>query len=608
MGNKLKKRISKKTFQGKTPAGRAIVPADVMLREAFSLCNAGDLAAAEPLFQSLANIQSREPLFLNRLGVLAHKLGKSDIALDCLRESVRLEPGGLFYNNLGLVQEQMGDLDGALQSYEQAVALTPDFAPAHLNLGNALQKLDQSRAAVAAYREAIRLQPGYAAAWSNLANMQRALGEPEAARQSCLKALQLQPDMLEALASWAEIALEREGPDNMLPLCDEELGFVGKRDFVYGTVAEVLASHGLREQALRAHEKGLGFSGEPGKVFLKMAMLKKYDAAAGDWLARMKTAYEQATDQRDKSFLCFALGKIYEDLEDYPRSFRYIEEANRLVRASYAYSIESHQAFTRHMKAMYTEDLIREMDGCGYRNSRPIFVVGMPRSGTTLVEQILAGHSRVFGAGELLEFDGAVRRVLAGKKEQAYQNGLKQFDRHDYYRIGREYVAALRKYSATAERVVDKLPQNFQWLGLIRLALPEAGIIHCRRDPMDTCWSIFKNIFQEGHEYGRDLIELGLYYRQYLELMEHWKTILPEGHIHEIEYENLVRDQRGETGKLLRFCNLEWEDNCLDFYNSKSRVLTVSRFQVRQPIYTSSVQKWKRYEKQLQPLFDTLYG
>ncbi|MCP4023091.1 MAG: sulfotransferase, partial [Desulfobacteraceae bacterium] len=238
----------------------------------------------------------------------------------------------------------------------------------------------------------------------------------------------------------------------------------------------------------------------------------------------------------------------------------------------------------------------------GCSNKSPIFILGMPRSGTTLVEQILASHPQVFGAGELTDFS-IVARQFSWEELKKGSDEIVSGKADPFKKAGQDYINRVQKHADGEKFITDKMPHNFVSIGFIRLFLPNAKVIHCTRDPMDTCFSIFKHLFsgQKTHKYAYNMKELGHYYNLYLDLMEHWKITLP-GYIYEIKYENLVSNQKEETRKLLEFGGLPWEEACLSFHKTKRRVATASAIQVRQPIYKDSIQLWKRYEVQLEDL------
>jgi hypothetical protein len=285
-------------------------------------------------------------------------------------------------------------------------------------------------------------------------------------------------------------------------------------------------------------------------------------------------------------------------------------KATRLKRDSYDYTIaESQEEFDR-IKQVFSPDFFSSHHDSGDPDRTPIFILGMPRSGTSLVEQILASHTDVYGAGELNDLGKILGTIRTSRKVQ--QSGiipeeLLELDTRAFADLGKQYITRIRKYSANAKFITDKLPHNFLYIGLIRAILPNARIIHCTRNPMDNCLSIFKTRLKSGHGYANNMSELGQYYRMYLELMEYWRATLP-GFVYDQSYEDLVGSQQEQVSKLLLHCGLDWDDACLDFHNTRRKVRTASNAQVRRPIYNDSVQLWKRYEKQLEPLKAAIYS
>jgi hypothetical protein len=248
-----------------------------------------------------------------------------------------------------------------------------------------------------------------------------------------------------------------------------------------------------------------------------------------------------------------------------------------------------------------------ERQGKGSASDLPVFVVGMPRSGTTLTEQIIASHGRAGGAGELGRIAMFARRLSYAPKRDLgkFKAALDGLGQKAVREMGSNYVDLLRFHAPKAERVVDKMPHNFQFLGFAALMCPQARVVHCSRNPVDTCWSCFQNPLNEAHGYSRTLTDLGLYYREYKRLMDHWKAVLPL-QIYELNYQQLTADFENEARKLIDFIGLPWDDACLNFHEAGRTVRTFSRQQVRSPIYTSSVERWRRYENELQPLLAAL--
>jgi hypothetical protein len=256
---------------------------------------------------------------------------------------------------------------------------------------------------------------------------------------------------------------------------------------------------------------------------------------------------------------------------------------------------------------VFTTDLLRQMQGIGNPSCLPVFIMGMPRSGTTLIEQILSSHRNVFGAGELKDFGNLVFAIRGADGAQ-YPECMRSLSREQLAELGISYLEALRRQAPAAERIVDKMPYNFNFVGLIHLLFPNARIIHIRRDPRDIALSCFSLIFGEGHEFTYDLGALGRYIRAYEILMEHWRRVLPAEAMLEVQYEDIVEHLEEQARRIVRYCGLEWDDACLAFHKTERVVGTASVNQVRQPIYRSSIGRWRFYQSQMQPLLKALEG
>jgi len=254
----------------------------------------------------------------------------------------------------------------------------------------------------------------------------------------------------------------------------------------------------------------------------------------------------------------------------------------------------------RDTASVFSAELIRRNEGLGDPSADSIFIVGMPRSGTTLVEQVLASHPEVFAAGEVMNFREAMEAVAA------FPEAMPSLTAEQLREIGARYAKSMRALAPTAERITDKMPSNFRFVGLIHLALPNARIIHVRRDPIDTCLSCYSKIFTGDQPFSYDLGELGRFYRAYEALMAHWRRVLPEGAMIEVQYEELVADFEKQARRIVDYCGLAWDERCLAFHETKRPVLTASAVQVRQPLYRSAVGKWRPYAALLAPLLDAL--
>ncbi|MDA0262188.1 MAG: sulfotransferase [Proteobacteria bacterium] len=391
-----------------------------------------------------------------------------------------------------------------------------------------------------------------------------------------------------------------------------------------------LRENGKLDDAIVSYRRALELDPDSSFARLQSARLKTHHSPDDDDIKALEALYARpdiSSEQRVQA--AFGLGKAFEDLKNYDQAFEYFAAGNRLRYRGYDQSVEDRETGIRKLaravgltpakstpeqarreanfkftKSAFDASLFERFAGAGCMDETPIFVVGMPRSGTSLIEQILASHSQVFGAGEISEMadiGGSFLNRFARAGER-----LDGCDPAEFERVGRDYVRALKKHANSSRFITDKMPENFIFIGLIKLALPNAKIIHCRRDARDTCTSIFRQLFATDRlDYAYDLGALGRSYNLYSDLMAHWQDMLP-GAIYDISYENLVSDQTVQTRALLEHCGLAWEESCLRFYETNRPIKTRAE-QVRKPISDASVGSWKRYEKQLAPLLKVLH-
>ncbi|HTN93507.1 MAG TPA: sulfotransferase, partial [Gallionella sp.] len=314
----------------------------------------------------------------------------------------------------------------------------------------------------------------------------------------------------------------------------------------------------------------------------------------------------QLSENRRMS-LHFALGKCYDDTGDYAKAFPHFMAGCKMKRAKLAYDPANAERQFAGLMEIFDRAALERLRGAGDPSALPVFVLGMPRSGTTLTEQIIASHPDVHGAGELHDLLRIAERNIAGMTTAIpFPDNLRALDRQTLAAWGAEYAAGLKQRAPEAERITDKMPANYFAVGLIHLMLPNAKIIHVNRNPVDTCLSCYTRLFNRKQEHTYDLAELGRYYVQYARLMQHWRNVLPAGAFLDVKYEDIVADQEAQARKLIAYCGLEWNEACLDFHNTKRSIRTASVTQVRQPIYTSSVERWRHYEEFLGPLLDAL--
>jgi tetratricopeptide (TPR) repeat protein len=377
-------------------------------------------------------------------------------------------------------------------------------------------------------------------------------------------------------------------------------------------MGNVLKELGRLEEAYDAYLEALRLDpGIPG-VYVNLADSKKF--APGDpHLDAMEAlaAKTEGLSKTDRMQLDFGLGKAYADLKDYPRSFKHLFVGNAVKRATIAYDEKSTFALFDRIEAVFTKALMKAKAGGGDPSAMPIFIIGMPRSGTTLTEQIIASHPLVHGAGELQTLNDVILTVRGPDGNTLpYPEFVPALNARALRQIGAQYVAPVRalaaKHGGGAQYVTDKMPSNYYFAGLIHLALPNAKIIHTVRDPVDTCISCYSKLFSAEQNHTYDLAELGRYYRRYDELMAHWRSVLPRGRILDVRYEDVVADLEGQARRIIAHCGLPWDERCLSFHETDRPVRTASATQVRQPIYNSAVGRWRVYSEHLAPLLAAL--
>ncbi|MGD2119518.1 MAG: sulfotransferase [Chromatiales bacterium] len=532
---------------------------------ARQLHQAGKADFAREVLQHLLNKYPAQANVLHYLGVISCELDEYQDAQKYLEQLTRLQPNDAdALNNLGMVYEQLEMPDKAISHYQKAIALENDHRNAHYNLGNIYKQLGKLDEAVVQYREAIRINPDDRDALYNLANTYNDL-------------------------AWYDEALK----------CYSSLENMGNHNAEFcHNMANTLTAVGRIPEAEKLYRQAISLNPTYGSSYRQLARLKKFTHDDPDFNL-VKHAFENTKlSDKDRMHLAFALGKMHEDIAEYHAAFGYFLSANELMRKSIDYSLATDVHYFSNLTKLFSKLGNLPTASPAQIASQPVFIVGMPRSGTTLVEQILSSHPEVLGAGELNDMPEIVRQYFDCQCVDA------SFDCHfEAVEAARNaYVKTLERCGFQGRFITDKMPHNFVNIGFIRLMFPEVKIIHCRRDPLDSCLSIFKNYFSTGgHGYAWNLEELGEYYLVYHQLMESWKQIFP-GSMLEVEYEAVIADVEKQTRRMLDYLGLDWDDNCLTFHQNRRHVETASATQVRKPIYNDSVKLSERYAEELKPL------
>ncbi len=491
-------------------------------------------------------------------------------------------------NLVGTFYKAIGMPDKAILSFENSIAIKPDYAEAYNNLGATLQELRRLEIAVKNYEKALAIKPDYAEAHNNLGNILKELGQLDMSVKNYEKALAIKPDY--AVAHY-------------------NLGIV-------------LIELGQRDTAVKSFEKALAIQPNYVKAHHSLSILKKFTENDSQITLMQSLLSNGNLSQLDRIQLCFALAKANEDLENQDELFEFLHEGNRLCEEKLNYSLDKANNLFSTIKELFSTlpTFIEQSLSFEPSTIQPIFIVGMPHSGTTLVEQIISSHHAVYSGGKFSYLSTLIgpiikNHITLGSIKASTTIGDKKLNITDTYSLPEEsflslrqqYLDALSRFDIPENVITDKLPLNFRFIGFILLAFPEAKIVHLKRDARATCWSNYQYFFtnkENGYSYNLD--DLAGFYGLYVELMDFWHQLFP-GKIYDICYEDLTTNQEEETRKLLEYCELDWDENCLNLHTTVHADKTASALQVGQKIYQEgSSEAWKKHEAYLQPLIKAL--
>jgi len=602
----------------------------------------GDADAALAILEPLARAQPSWAQVHFDLGVVLGQRGRGEEATAALRRAVALKPGlPQAWRLLGDHLLAAGDHDAADVAYAQHVRHSVRD-PRLLAAATALTE-NRIPQAEALLREHLREAPTDVAAIRMFAEVALRLGRNEDALNLLARCLELAPTFHAARQNYA-LALHRSNQpeqalaeiERLLAVAPEHPGYRNLKAVVLCRIGDVepaialyadllgtypgnpkvwmsyghaLKTAGQQEQAIAAYRRSLALEPSFGEVWWSLANLKTFRFSADDLMTMREQLARDDLAEDDRLHLEFAVGKALEDAGDYASSFAHYAQGNAIRRGQLRYSADETSARVRHIRERYTREFFASRDGSGCQVGDPIFIVGLPRAGSTLIEQILSSHSQVEGTMELPEVTSITRLLREqGDADSAmpYHDVLATLDRDALRELGERYLAHTRIHRKTsAPLFIDKMPNNFMHIGLIQLMLPNARIIDARRHPLACCFSGFKQHFARGQSFSYSLDDLGRYYRDYVALMAHFDAVLP-GRIHRVIYERMVEDTEGEVRRLLDYCGLPFESSCLRFFENARPVRTASSEQVRRPIYREGVDHWQHYGPWLVPLENAL--
>ena len=540
-------------------------PSQMQLDEVMNLYSKAQMHEAIPIINNLIDNFPNEPFLFNICGACYSQVGKIELAITSFNKAISLKSDyAEAHYNLGVALQNFLKLDEAKDSYEKAIALKHAYPTAHNNLGLISLSQGQLESAVKSFEWSIAYSPEYSEAHNNLGAAFQELKQYEKALSQFKKAISLNQTYAQAFHN-------------------------------LGILSEIL---GLLEDALGYYEKAVTHNPEFAEAFRNLSKLKKFKVDDPHFI-QMTTLYSKSgLVNSDKVKICFALAKVYEDLGNQEKFFKFLDEGNALRKQELNYSVTDSKDFHNSLlKIFHKAPPIIQKSLSKSSNIQPIFIIGMPRSGTSLAEQIISSHHSVHGAGELTNLKEIISPIL---KNYLNQNKRK-LTKEDFLLIRQQYLDSLKDLNVSEKIITDKMPMNFRLIGFILSAIPEAKIIHLKRDARATCWSNYNHYFTSGNGFTFNQEDLAEFYCMYTEIMEFWHQLFPKK-IYDISYEELTINQKKETQKLLKYCELDWDEDCLNFHKNKRGVLTASASQVRKKMYQGSSEAWKKYEKYLQPL------
>ncbi len=511
-------------------------------------------------------------------------------------EILAQDPGHSEANHMiGVMHLQRGNPAGAAVALEKAVQGSPENGAAQANLGAALSSIGRTNEAAEAFRAAIRLNPGAIEAYNNLAQLEMRRSNSDEALRLYRSALEINPRNAQLHANTANALLALGHVERAIRHYRQALASLPNFAEAHYGLAQALRDIGEMDEAKEHYDAAMRLDPNHANAMLSFSMIA--DTATAAQQTRIHSAYERSPKESEqRMLLSFALGKIEDLNEDFGAAFSYYQEGNAIRSRQLRYSIEQTRAEFQQVMSVFDKRFFAERAGFGSPDDRPIFILGMPRSGTTLVEQILASHAQVTGTGELAYFPRSVFSAMNRINPLGYPAAAPDMTKADVEHIAADYMANARQRVDAGQFHTDKLPANFMFIGMIRLAFPNARIIHCTRDPRDTCISLFKTFFPSGgHHFSYNLEVLREYHGLYERLMEHWKGLFGDDII-EVNYESLVRNPDTGIRGLLDRLGLEFEQQCLEFHKTRRIVRTASAGQVRKPMFTSSIGTWERYK------------
>ncbi len=586
--------------------------------------------------------QTDSPDFLNEIAQCLGGVGRGDDAISALRDAVTIDPQhASAWQSLGHQLAVAGDAEGSRHAFQKHFELStphPELVEASRLLRDGKQGKAES-----IVRDLLKKHPADVSAIKMLADIGVKMGQLKDAGNLLQRCLELAPNFHSARHSYAIVLMRRQQPEtaieeaekllaqepdnpNFLTLKAYILNRIGDQSGALEIYARVLKHYpnqaraqmsyghtlhavGRLDESIEAYKKCISLSPEVGEAYWSLANLKTFRFSDGDIENMRAQVTTEGGDADDQSHLAFSLGKALEDRKEYDEAFKFYKRGNAIRRVAHRHNVKVNVLDSLRQVRALPGAFFEQRKGWGCRAPDPIFIVGLPRAGSTLLEQILASHSQIEGTAELMDII-AISRKLGDKKREnpagKYPEVLAELTQDQVRELGESYLETTRIQRTTDSPLfIDKMPNNFLHIGLINLILPDSKIIDARRHPMGGCFSGFKQLFARGQTFTYDLEDIGKYYRDYVRVMDHWDSVLP-GRVHRVQYEEMVADTDTQIRALLDYCELEFEEQCLRFYETDRAIRTPSAEQVRKPIYKEGLEQWRNFEAHLDSLKEAL--
>jgi len=551
------------------------------------------------IYKNALKIDPENPILYYNFGHTMQKIGRDKDAMDLYSRSLEFDPNNInTIYNIAYILEKNGDLNSAFAHYQKILKLDPKNVETLNSLGDILKKWYRYDESLYCYGEAIKIDPKYTRAYNNAGILLMEIGDFDKASNLFDQLLSINPGP-KGYYNKALLYKNISQYDNAIKFYEKAITL--KKDYkeAYLALASLYKEQNDRKKAIELYQKAIKIDPNYTEAYFSLATIRKYKKDGNTYIKEMLSVLDNSKTLSDKKYINFALAKVYDDIEDINRSYSYLKEANIFQLQENKYNIEDQKRVISNIKSLFSNDIDTLKTS---EDREPIFIVGMPRSGTTLVEQIISSHSSVYGAGELEFITQIVGNILNSLSSKENIN----IDKDILSDIRNRYMERVDRLNFTEKIFTDKMPHNFIYIGFILSAFPNAKIVHLERDPMAVCWSMYKlNFPAQDLGYSNDFDTLAEFYYMHEDMMKFWREIYPNK-IYDISYEKLTTNQEDESRNLLEYCGLKWEDRCLEFHKNSRVVKTASSLQIRESMYQGSSQAWEKYKEYLQPLIERL--